>query len=209
MLFRMLVDFWDFLLTQADAIVKKLSQSINAMNIVRNYLPVDLMLLFYHSYIASHLFYCGFMLCRFSFEDIKRLQRIQNKSLKFAYNLERGHSTVDLYMNIALDILPVLGIGFYNLLLLVKKDLLSGESNFEEIQDGRRCQQLKYARYHNKIFAKDFLCLGPIVYNQLPVEIRKIQHYNQFKRQLKTFLLENKQIFLKDTAPNVNKIFKS
>ena len=194
---------------QADALVKKLSQSINAMRIVRNYLPEDLLRLFYHSYVGSHLFYCGFMLCRFKVDDINRLQRIQNKALKFAYNLERRYSTIDLFTNFAVDILPVLAIGYFNLLLLVKKNLLSGESDFEEIQDGRRCHQLKYSRYHKNVFAMDFLCLGPVVYNQLPVDIRKIQRYYQFKKKLKKFLLENKQIFLRGTALNVNKIFES
>ena len=58
------------------------------------------------------------------------------------------------------------------------------------------------------VLARDFLCLGPTVYNQLPVEIRKIQRYYQFKTKLKNFLLENKQIFLRGTQLNVNKIFE-
>lgn len=41
---------------------------------------------FYNAFIGSHLFYNGFMLCRFRNEDIDRIQRLQNMALKMVYN---------------------------------------------------------------------------------------------------------------------------
>lgn len=143
-------------------------------------------------------------------DDINRLQRFQNRSLKIAYNLEKRFSTVELFMKVATNIMPVTGIAYLNLLLLVKKSLLSYENDeFEVIQEGRRKQQLKFQRYSKNILAKDFLCLGPTVYNQLPLEIREIKSYNLFKRKLKSYLLECKQVFLRGNQLDVNKIFST
>ena len=196
---------------QADALIKKLSQSVNAMTIIKHHLPTQSMLLFYNAFIGSQFFYSGFLLCRMTNDDINRLQRFQNKSLKIAYNLERRFSTYDLFMKVATNILPITGIAYLNLLLLVKKNLLSKQENgeFEVIQQGRRKQQLKFQRYSKNILARDFLCLGPTVYNQLPLKIREIQNFYQFKRKLKTYLMEHKQVFLRGNQLNVNKMFST
>jgi hypothetical protein len=81
------------------------------------------------------------MLCRFRVEDINRLKRIQNRLLKLAFDLERRLPTLDLFAREATRVLPILGIGC-NLLLLIKKDLLSVKSDFEVTTEGRRSQNL-------------------------------------------------------------------
>ena len=60
-----------------------------------------------------------------------------------------------------------------------------------------------------RILANDFTCLGPKIYNQLPLEIREINRYNVFKQKLKKFLLENKLIFLRGNQLHENNLFKS
>lgn len=68
------------------------------------------------------------------------------------------------------------GIAYFNLILLVKKNLLEKDETirvFEIIIDGRRKQQIKFGRYKKKVFQNDFLCLGPTVYNRLPLLTQK------------------------------------
>ena len=194
----------------ANNLVRKLSQSVNAMKVINNYLPEYSKLQFYNAFVGSHIFYSGFLLCRMSCDDINRLQRIQNKSLKIAYNLELRYSTEDLYTKIATNILPITGIAYFNLLLLVKKQLISQEDDvdFVLIPEGRRRQQIKFARYSKNVLAKDFSCLGPLIYNQLPLEMREMKSYNAFKKKLKAYLLDNKQIFLRGNQLNVNNMFR-
>ena len=195
----------------ADHLVNKLSQSVNALSIIKHHLPNDSLMQFYNAFVGSHIFYTGFMLCRLSAENINRLQRIQNRALKTVFNLERRFSTSELFTKVAVNVLPIIGIAYFNLLLLVKKHLLDTEESqkdFEVIQEGRRIQQLKFQRYRKNVLASDFLCLGPTIYNQLPLEIREISKYNLFKRKLKTYLLERKINFLRGNALNVNRIFE-
>ena len=194
----------------ANGLVSKLSQSVNAMSILKHYLPKDSLLQFYNAFVGSHIFYSGFLLCRMSCDDLNRLQRIQNKTLKIAYNLETRYPTIDLYTKVATNVLPVTGIACLNLLLLVKKQLMSkNEMNedFCEIQEGRRKFQLKFGRYNKRVLARDFSCLGPAIYNQLPLKIREIKSYYAFKNKLKTYLFEHKQIFLRGNQLDINNLF--
>jgi hypothetical protein len=66
-----------------------------------------------------------------------------------------------------------------------------------------------YPRFRKKALADDILCLGPRLYNQLPLEIREIKKYYLYKKKLKIFLLENKLNFLRGDELNVNKAFQS
>lgn len=189
-------------------LVKKISQSMNAMNTIKKYLPTYSLMQFYNAFIGSHLFCNGFLMCRMNVTDINRLQIIQNKALKTAFGLERRYPTEKLYNEIAVNVLPVKGIAYLNLLLLIKKYILTNSEDFEVINDGRRKNQLKFIRFRNML-ADDLVCLGPRVYNQLPLEIREIKSYNSFKRKLKIFLLENKLIFLRGNQLDVNNLFRS
>jgi len=195
----------------ANNLVSKLSQSVNAMKVINNYLPTCSKVQFYNAFVGSHIFYSGFLLCRMSCEDINRLQRIQNKALKIAYNLDMRFSTLDLYMKVATNVLPVTGIAYLNLLLLVKKQLISQKdtnNDFVLIPEGRRKLQIKFVRYSKNILARDITCLGPTIYNQLPLEIREIRSYNTFKKKLKSYLIDYKQIFLRGNTLDVNKLFR-
>ena len=191
----------------ADHIIRKISQSVNAMNIIKKHLPTYSLLQFYHAFIGSHLFSSGFLLYRMNAEDLKRLQVIQNKSLKIAFGLDKRFSTEKLFTEVAVSVLPIMGIACFNLLLLTKKYILTNLEDFEIISEGRRKNQLKFLRYRKNILAKDLICLGPKVYNQLPLEIRDISRYSLFKQKLKTFLLEHKQKFLEGSQLNVNNFF--
>ena len=139
----------------------------------------------------------------------KHLLKIKiNRSLKIAYGLERRFPTEKLFTEIAINVLPVIGIACFNLLLLIKKSIITNSGDFEIINEGRRRKQLKFLRFRKKVLANDLICLGPNVYNQLPLEIREISKYNQFKQKLKTYLLEKKSIFLRGTQLDVNNLFK-
>lgn len=194
---------------QTDVLMHKLSTSLNAMTIIKHHLPAELLIQFYNAYISSHLFYSGFVLCRLSMVDINRLQRIQNKALKIVYGLDKRFSTIELFTKVAVNVLPVVGIAYYNLLLLVKKNLLAKDDAdriFDVIKEGRRSQQIKFDRFHKNVLARDFVCLGPMLYNQLPLEMRELEKYNAFKRNLRTYLLDKKEILLRGNQLIVNKL---
>ena len=140
-------------------------------------------------------------------DDVNRLQTVQNRALKMAFGLDLRHSTEDLFNMFAINTLPVVGIAYFNLLLLIKKELLSGNAeNFLVIRDGRRKLQLKFGRFTKKMHGRDFLCLGPSLYNQLPLKLRELKSYRIFKKELKTYPLERKINFLSGELLNNNKL---
>ena len=193
--------------SQADNIVTKVTQSMNAMNVIKRHLPTFSLMQFYNAFIGSHLFCNSFLLCRMNDGDVKRLQKIQNKALKTAFGLEMRFSTERLFMEFAVNVLPVIGIACFNLLLLTKKHILTASDEFEVINEGRRIKQLKFPRFHRALLANDLVCLGPKIYNQLPLELREISSYNRYKLELNTYLLKNKLCFLRGFTLNVNNIF--
>jgi hypothetical protein len=141
------------------------------------------------------MFYSGLMLCRLTNGDLNRLQTVQNKALKTVYGLENRYSTSVLFTKIVKTILPVKAIGYFNLLLLVKKYILNEielRDNDWKLDDScRRSLQIKFSRFKKNILGSDLVCLGPIVFNQLPPEIRVIEKHHKFKKELKAYLLVN------------------
>jgi hypothetical protein len=120
--------------------------------------------------------------------------------MKIVYNLYKKFSTLELFTKVAVKVLPVVGIAYYNILLLVKKNLLAQDDSikiFDVNEEGRRIKQIKFGKFHKKILAKDFSRLGPMLNNQLPLEIRELDKYNAFISKLKTYLLDKKEILLR------------
>lgn len=128
-----------------EQIRRKLSQSIGATYILKNRLTTDLLISFYYGHFQVHLNDCAFLLLRSPTQMLKNLQTLQNRCLKIIFGLPYDYSTRDLFINIALTILPVMGLLFYSCLIMVKKSLLFDDPalvHFDELKS----QRLKKSR---------------------------------------------------------------
>ncbi|KAG5674350.1 hypothetical protein PVAND_004325 [Polypedilum vanderplanki] len=88
--------------TQYGQVVNKLTMSLRALRIVRNFLPSPILWQFYNAYVGSHLNYCNFVLIRLSVKCIKRLQSLQSRAIKLVFGLELTFQTLDLFKELFL-----------------------------------------------------------------------------------------------------------
>lgn len=177
--------------THSHAIKKKINQAIGAVSVMRNKLMLRPLLNFYFANFQSHLMYSTFLLIRLPSYELKKLQISQNRILKLIYKLPTLTSTSDLYTNIAPTVLPIMGIIFYAICMMVHKSLQTSDASLIKVEMLRsiRVNMLKIERSSLTIRSNDTEIIGPSIYNSLPQELRSINSIPLFKRRLKQFLL--------------------
>lgn len=173
------------------ALRKTLNQTIGAIYVLRQQLTIKPLMDFYFGHFQSHLSYCNFFLIRLPSKDIADLQILQNRILKMIYKLPILTHTKDLYEKYAKNVLPVMGIIFKSLCMMVKKSLLEQDDALVHMEPLRstRVQKLKIKDYKSKFMSNDVEIAGAKIFNSLPVELRTIESLNVFKSRLKSFLL--------------------
>ena len=183
----------------SDEITKKLTTTIRAMRILRNYLPQQSIYQFYNAHFSSHLSYCAFVLMNLSQESLNSIQTLQNKALKLTFGLDWRCPTIELFTIYAKDILPVTGSIIYSILVLTKRCLTADDNylhKFELNDAGRREGHIKIPRFKSKSFENSITCAGAKLFNQLPPQIRNVENIKEFKLCVKKYLLERVEFLL-------------
>jgi hypothetical protein len=179
---------------QSEQLAKKLTNAISAARVLKkNDLDKSALMKFYHANFHSHLSYCAFTLIRSGVEQLKRLQVIQNRMLKIVLGLPLLTSTLDLYSIHAQNILPVIGVVFHSLILLVKKANVLNNCGIRKLEECKmnRTMTYKTARYTRDILKFDYSWFGVKLFNQLPENIKKIDNFKKFSKEVKAYLLDN------------------
>jgi len=182
-------------------VVKRLSQTNGVISNIRYKLPIPVLQKFYYGHLHSHLTYCSFVFLRCNKTEILRLQRAQSRALKLIYNLPSTHPTADLFETYVPNVLPVVGIIFYSAIVMVKKYLIEpDEAAFSiAITNSRRVNEIKVHLARSSSKKDDLCCSGIALYNKLPSSLKSIANINQFKRELKMFLLSKRENLLKES----------
>ena len=181
-------------------LMTKVTQAIGVLYNIRNKLPVPVLMNFYFGHIHSHLSYCSFVLLRCNQTEILRLQRLQSRSLKLIHRLPIDYSTIDLFESYAVNVLPIIGLIFFSALMMIKRyELEPPSAPFAMIKShSKRLDQYRSLNSRTKI-KKDDLCVAGInLYNSLPKTLKDTTNLHQFKNGLKIFLLEKREILLKN-----------
>lgn len=186
-----------------EILTSKIVSSVNALSIIRKELPTNEKLQFYYSFINSHLCSNAFLLSRATIENIKSLQIMQNRAIKMVFDLDIRFHTTDLYRDVAKDILPVVGLIYLSHIVMVKKCLIFANIDnslpkLALIEGGRRAGNIKYDIAKRRLLEKDISHFGAALYNQLPTEIKQIDKLQQFKQNVKAYLLQRVEILLRD-----------
>ncbi|KAG5675210.1 hypothetical protein PVAND_005134 [Polypedilum vanderplanki] len=195
--------------TQHQNIVYKLTNSLRAIKIIRNFLPTTSVWQFFNAFLSSHIYYCSFMLIRLPIKMIKRLQSLQSRGIKSVYKLDHQYPTFELFKRYAPNTLPVLGIIYLSILTLLKKALNEpGDAfgRFELIAEGRRKNRLIMKRFKTNILKHDSTYIGPKLYNQLPQDVRDTFDIKAFQRKVKHLLIRNIEIILDERNFQSNRI---
>jgi hypothetical protein len=172
------------------AILDKLTDAVRALRIIRNYLPRESLIQFFHAHFMSHI---AFLYAKFAKEDIMRLQ---NYCIKAIFNLDKQHSTVDLYTNIIHNTLPIVGIIFISKKSqMYDSDLLPRYQMYTNNTRSNGTMRASRFKRKNKL-GNETSCLGIKLFNQLPEDIRNLNSLIKFKRETKRYLLGKVDILL-------------
>lgn len=159
-------------------------------------------LILYQSLIHSHLNYLPMVYASRKSNELKSLQRTQNKALKAVYNLPLTFSTISLYKNITTTILPVNGLYKLQLLLYVFKSIhnighhtISFQRNQTRFNT-RNNMNLRIARCRLESTKQRVEYMGSFEFNNLPQDIRNIERISVFKNRVKNYLLRNLETLL-------------
>ena len=128
---------------------------------------------------------------------LKPLQVLQNRCLKFIFQLSNQYPTVDLYEKC--KILPIKGI-YCNQICNFVKSVLS-ESEYHTIMfnfmshnyETRFSDNLSYGNSNNNFGLNRISIMGPQLFNHLPPEIKNIDA-KSFKNKLKQWLIQPSQL---------------
>jgi len=110
------------------------------------------------------------------------------------FSLDSCHPTIDLFISFDHKSLPVIGIIYAALIINVKKSLLLDMDElltFEVYNNNRRSSgDVKPSSFSRKRhIGTDISYLGPILYNQLPNDLKKMRNLNKFKVEVKSYLI--------------------
>lgn len=159
-------------------------------------------LIIYKSLIHSHLNYLPIIYAYKRSNELKSLQRIQNKALKVVFNLPLMYSTISLFKNVSLAILPVYGLYRMQLLLYVFKSLhnigyhtISFVRN-QTVHNTRNNMNLRTARCRLETTKQRVEYMGSLEFNNLPQNIKNVERISIFKRRIKEYLLQNLEMLL-------------
>lgn len=177
--------------TALSTLRKSLNQAIGAAYVMRQTLTVKPLMDFYFGHFQSHVTYCNFFLIRLTSKDIADLQILQNKILKLIHNLPPRTNTHEIYDKYAKNVLPIMGLIFKSICVMIKKSLIEQDAALVHIEQLRsnRVNKLKIMNYNTKIRGNDIEIIGVQIYNSLPDELRLIGSLNLFKSRIKSFLL--------------------
>ena len=155
--------------------------------------------------VTSHLDYCNAIFAGLPKVLLKILQKVQNIAAKLVLGYNKYYSSTSALQT--LHWLPVKKRIDFKILTLVHK-CLSGQApehlkNLLVIQQGGRkglhsamdSKKLIIPRTYHKTFAdRSFSVYGPRIWNALPRCIWEIDDLEEFKKQIKTFLFNNKLV---------------
>ena len=177
---------------------RTVSLNINRIKQIRHYLSMDSCKQIVQSLITSHLDYANSIIYGLPECTIIRLQRLQNRAAKLVLRWKYTDSSTEALKQ--LHWLPIRHRINFKLACIVfkcinnvdgpqylKEMLHVRSSNYSIRSIDAQARTLTIPSTKRKTFAdRSFAISGPTVWNNIPVNIRKIPDFNVFKTSLKT-----------------------
>lgn len=168
----------------------------------KNKFTTETKMIIYQALAHSHLNYLPIIYAYKKSNELKSLQRAQNKALKTVFNLPITFSTLNLYKDVSKTVLPVFGLYKMKLLLYVFKSINGigyHTISFSRNQfafNTRNAMNLRVARCRLETTRQRVEHAGSLEYNHLPDMLKNTERISIFKRNIKEFLLENIEMLL-------------
>lgn len=182
-----------------DYILNKMSKKVHFMRRIGNNLTMNTKILLYKSIISPHIEYCSSILFNFNQNEIDKLQKLQNKSMRTILKCNK-YTPIKTMLEV---------LNFMN----VKQRIIFRTLDFIYKMKNKKtalylCDKVKYVNNvhsHNTRQNGDFfietaktsllnntlLYKGLNMFNALPTEIKNCENHNKFKKLLKNYVFNN------------------
>ena len=174
---------------------QRASGQLNALFRFEKYLSTDSKQLAVTSFIASNFNYCPLIWHFTSYESETKLDRLQNRYLRFlSDNSEQKYTDLKMVtVSMKVKRLRVLATEIFKTLHNLNPKYM--QTIFKK-SNNRRSERLKYnievAKYNQSTYGKNSLrVLGPMLWNSLPSEAKMINSLPHFKAFIKEWGTQN------------------
>lgn len=183
--------------THAAEVIKKISFKVSYLFRCSPYLSTWAKKTIFNTLILPHFHYCSSILFLLKQNDISRLQKLQNRSMRVILKKPRMTPTRDMLKE--LQWLPVRELLLFNTLVFIHKIkigqapqyLLNKVTYTSEIHqyNTRHREHFYIPRVDQERSQNSLYFKGLSKYNSLPVDIKSTDTITKFKKLLKSFLL--------------------
>ena len=182
-----------------DSLCRSAFYQLHCIGRIRRYLDVDSTKRLVHALVLSRLDCCNSLLYGLPQALISKLQRVQNACARVILRRDKYDHLTPMFLE--LHWLPVdLRIQFKILLLTFKcihgqapvylSNLITVHNPVRHLRSANSLL-LDQPRRRTKTGARTFSYAAPLLWNQLPLSVRRSESVNHFKRALKTFLFKD------------------
>lgn len=185
--------------SQIMATTKSCSFWLKNLYSLKKYLPDESLKILVHAFITSRLDFCNSLLNNLPKYETKRLQIIQNLAARLITNTPRlEHISPSLYQ---LHWLPICYRAQFKALTFIHnyiygespdyiKSILSLKSHIHNTRFSSQTVLTIPSNLNSKLGQRCFSYYASNFWNHLPLDLRKIKNFNEFKMKLKTYLFK-------------------
>lgn len=174
---------------------KKVASLCGIMRRISTFVTRRALLSFYYAYIHSQLNYLVSIWGRACISNLKKLQVLQNRCLKIMFKRPFLYPTLMLYSDRSHNILPLVALCDLQTHQLVF-DVLHRTVMHHNIQfplvvniyGTRQANNLQRVRATTSFAQKRIRFIGPMNFNQLPVDLKQLTNRNTFRLKLKVYM---------------------
>lgn len=168
--------------THIEDLTKRVSQFSYALFMLSRIVDRKTVLLSYHAHVAAILRY-GVIFWGNGSES-NTVFKAQKKCVRAMFNVRIPNSCQPFFKQNNILTMPCIYI--YEISLFVKKN----NTMFGKLKSNRHQDRICVPPRRTAFYNSNVLGMCPVIYNALPAKIRKIQLLQEFKQQLKDFLLQ-------------------
>ena len=164
--------------------LKKTSGRLRLLAKIRSYLDQATAVAIYHSMILPTFTYCGILQLKYTNTQLSRLSSLHLRALKIIFGDARPNQ----------ELTSVVNANKSRACKLVRKcldkDTCEQFQNYFTLREHEKQTRgnkstLELPKIKTEYARKSFMFMGAKVYNELPMELRKIESYNEFEKHLK------------------------
>lgn len=173
---------------QVNNVCSKLGRTMYAIRTLKNTITDNSLLNVY--YAQAYSIICYNIIVWGQSTDASRIFILQKRIIRVIFYLDYRQSCRDTFKN--KGILTFTSIYLFKLLCYIysKKDALEKNSNFHQYNTRKKGDFCLKKAYHSK-YQKSPFYAGCKYFNMLPEHLKLITVFNEFKKKLKLFLIEN------------------